>query len=295
MKPLFSVITPVYNGEDHIEETINSVLSQTFENFEYIIINDGSTDKSEIIIKKFKDKRLKLYTKINEGQSVAINYGWNLAQGTYLTYLSADDIFYKNYLTDSLEFIKLNPGYVLYYCDYNLIDKNSNFIKKFNSKEYDQKTMLQNLVCYPGIGPILLREIFLKTKGWNHNYKYLPDFEYWLRLSDFGKFKRIPKTLGGYRIHPKSNHVRDVSIDQANEMYNLIVNYLTDKKFNKSINTKLSLATAALLSGKIHLKSRRFILAIKFFFKSLKLYHLIFFKRVFWSSIISALRIQLYK
>ena len=161
--------------------------------------------------------------------------------------------------------------------------------------EYDQKTMLQNLVCYPGIGPILLREIFLKTKGWNHNYKYLPDFEYWLRLSDFGKFKRIPKTLGGYRIHPKSNHVRDVSIDQANEMYNLIVNYLTDKKFNKSINTKLSLATAALLSGKIHLKSRRFILAIKFFFKSLKLYHLIFFKRVFWSSIISALRIQLYK
>ena len=58
MRPLFSIVTPIYNGEDHIKETINSVLNQSFENFEYIIVNDGSTDNSEIIINKFKDKRL---------------------------------------------------------------------------------------------------------------------------------------------------------------------------------------------------------------------------------------------
>ena len=94
----FSVIIPLYNKENFIENTIQSVLSQTFADFEVLVINDGSTDKSEEKVLQFKDSRIQYYSKENEGVSIARNFGIEKAQFDYITFLDADDYWYPDFL-----------------------------------------------------------------------------------------------------------------------------------------------------------------------------------------------------
>lgn len=98
-KTEFSIIIPVYNGEKYIEECVQSTLNQSFEgNFEVIIVNDGSTDKTEEIIKKFDDKRIRIYKNENGGLAYSRNFGNSKAKGKYIVYLDADDYLDKDAL-----------------------------------------------------------------------------------------------------------------------------------------------------------------------------------------------------
>lgn len=94
----FSVIIPLYNKENFIENTIKSVLNQTFQDFEIIVVNDGSTDKSEEKLLQFKDLRIRYFSKENEGVSIARNFGIEKAQSDFITFLDADDYWYPNFL-----------------------------------------------------------------------------------------------------------------------------------------------------------------------------------------------------
>jgi len=94
----FSVIIPLYNKEKFIENTIQSILDQTFQNFEIIVINDGSTDKSEEKLLKFNDKRIQYFCKTNEGVSIARNLGINKANTNFITFIDADDYWYPDFL-----------------------------------------------------------------------------------------------------------------------------------------------------------------------------------------------------
>lgn len=96
--PKFSVIIPLYNKEHHIKNTIQSVLQQSFNDFELLIINDGSTDSSVPKVKEFTDSRIRLEHQENKGVSVARNNGIQLAKGTYICFLDADDFWYPNFL-----------------------------------------------------------------------------------------------------------------------------------------------------------------------------------------------------
>ncbi|WP_309641388.1 glycosyltransferase family A protein [Flavobacterium sp.] len=96
--PQFSVIIPVYNKENFIENTLKSVLQQSFTDFELILVNDGSTDLSEAKIKTFTDSRIRYYSKENGGVSTARNLGIELATASYITFLDADDYWYPNFL-----------------------------------------------------------------------------------------------------------------------------------------------------------------------------------------------------
>lgn len=95
---MISVIIPLYNKEHYIAQTLNSVLNQTYTDFEVIIVNDGSTDKSTDIVLGFKDKRIKLINQDNKGVSAARNSGINMAKGDFLAFLDADDEWYPEYL-----------------------------------------------------------------------------------------------------------------------------------------------------------------------------------------------------
>ena len=96
--PFFSVIIPLYNKEKFIKNTLQSVLNQTFSDFEIIIINDGSTDQSEQKVLQFQDERIRYYTQKNQGVSVARNHGISLAQSKYITFIDADDFWYPRFL-----------------------------------------------------------------------------------------------------------------------------------------------------------------------------------------------------
>ena len=104
---IVTIITPLYNAEKYISDTINSVLSQNYTNFEMIIVNDCSTDNSEQIILSFSDPRIK-YFKFDKNQGVATarNYTLDSAKGRYITFLDADDLLEPNYLEEQVKFIK---------------------------------------------------------------------------------------------------------------------------------------------------------------------------------------------
>lgn len=107
--PFFSVIIPVYNKESYIQQTIESVLSQDFVDYEIIIINDGSTDNSEEKLKQFSDSRIRYFYQKNLGVSVARNFGINLSQSNFITFLDADDYWYPNFLQTMYHNIKRFP------------------------------------------------------------------------------------------------------------------------------------------------------------------------------------------
>jgi glycosyltransferase involved in cell wall biosynthesis len=107
--PKFSVVIPLYNKENEISKSLNSVLNQSFEDYEVIIVNDGSTDNSFNKVKQFKDKRFKVYEKPNEGVAKTRNKGIELSTGTYIAFLDADDLWEPNHLSIINDLIKDFP------------------------------------------------------------------------------------------------------------------------------------------------------------------------------------------
>ncbi len=122
---LVSIITPLYNGEKYIAHTIDSVLAQTYVNWEMLIINDGSKDGSEAIVKAYADRdpRIKLYSQPNGGSASARNNGVRRAKGQYFAFLDADDLWEPFFLEAQLEFMR-QKGATLVYGSHKRIDEN---------------------------------------------------------------------------------------------------------------------------------------------------------------------------
>ncbi|SFD17650.1 glycosyltransferase family 2 protein [Algibacter pectinivorans] len=106
----FSVVIPLYNKEDYIENTLNSVLNQNYKNFEIVIINDGSTDRSIDVVKRFLDSRIKIFNQKNKGLSNARNSGIKHAKYEYIAFLDADDLWCEDYLMCIFNLIKHQPS-----------------------------------------------------------------------------------------------------------------------------------------------------------------------------------------
>ena len=126
-KPFFSVVIPLYNKQDYIEATLKSVLNQTFQDFEIIIIDDGSTDNSLEKLSKLKDTRTTIIKQKNAGVSVARNKGIDLAKAKHIALLDADDLWYSNHLEELKRQILCFPDAGLYCNNYQIF-----FSKKFS-------------------------------------------------------------------------------------------------------------------------------------------------------------------
>ena len=127
----FSVIIPLYNKENYIEETIKSVLNQSFNDFEVIIVDDGSTDDSLKLASQLQNSKITIITQKNQGASVARNRAINAAKGKYIAPLDADDIWHKNHLSELKSLIHSFPNAGLF-CNNYEIKLNDNFIIKAN-------------------------------------------------------------------------------------------------------------------------------------------------------------------
>lgn len=130
MEDLVSIITPTYNCGKFINETIKSVLNQTYKNWEMIIVDDCSTDDTEKVVLKFDDERIKYYKlKTNSGAAVARTTAMQLAKGSYMAFLDSDDIWTEDKLEKQLNFMKKN-NYVFTCTSYEQIDENGNSLRK---------------------------------------------------------------------------------------------------------------------------------------------------------------------
>lgn len=108
--PFFSVVIPLFNKEKYIKATLESVLNQTFEDFEIIVVNDGSEDKSLELVKSITDKRLKIYSNENKGLSYSRNYGVKKARSNFIAFLDADDLWLEDYLDCIKKLISFHPS-----------------------------------------------------------------------------------------------------------------------------------------------------------------------------------------
>lgn len=158
MSKLVSVIMPVYNGEATILKAIESVLDQTYRDYELIIIDDGSTDNTGDICKKIIDKRMKYVHVSNYGVSRARNYGLNLANGEYIVFIDSDDLYDKRYIELMVE--KANDGYDLVVCGY----KNCGISKKTYIPNNTECTDKLDFICS-------LQRLFLFNQVWNKIYR----------------------------------------------------------------------------------------------------------------------------
>lgn len=118
--PLVSIVTPTHNQAKYLAETIESVLSQTYPNIEYIVLDDGSTDNTQEILKKFGG-RIRHERHANIGQARTLNKGWSLCKGKYIGYLSSDDLLYPNAVTELVALLEKDHSVVCAFPDSNLI------------------------------------------------------------------------------------------------------------------------------------------------------------------------------
>ncbi|WP_343347854.1 glycosyltransferase family 2 protein [Terrisporobacter petrolearius] len=180
---LVSIITPVYNGEKYIEECIKSVLNQSYKNIEMIIIDDGSTDNSENIIKKYTESFPFIkYIKCNENSGiwVARNIGIEKAKGRFISFLDADDIYKKNKIKNQINFM-LKNNYSFTYTAYDLINENSTSLNKvIKAKEYEDYDRLlkgNDIGCLT----VMIDRLKINTPIRFENYHH-EDFVLWLKI-----------------------------------------------------------------------------------------------------------------
>lgn len=164
--PAISIIIPIYNAEKYLDECITAILTQTFQNFEIICINDGSIDKSIEILDNYKNNHpyiFRIYSQQNQGQAAARNVGVEKANGEYIAFIDADDIINSNYLEVLYTTAKKNKSEMVI-CSYEKFDDNGNILLKRNAKDWDIKfdNGLSHVFQYSPWGKLISREMLKK-------------------------------------------------------------------------------------------------------------------------------------
>ena len=233
----FSIITPVYNGDKYLEETLNSVFTYTKDiKYEHIVVNDGSNDKTTEILEKYQNK-IVIINQLNAGQASAINRGLHAASGRYSMILNSDDPLITNELFESSRTIlDKNLDVVLTYPDWQIIDYQNKVIRTKHQREFSIIEFFGHSNCLVGPGGIFRTQTALKIGGWNSDYRFVPDYDFWLRLLAFGKFVHVPKVQAAWRNHQGSISIKFRGKEMADERIRVIEDHIFR---NQSLDIKL--------------------------------------------------------
>ena len=199
-----SVLLPVYNAEKTLKAAVDSILAQSFTDYEFLIIDDGSTDSSVDIINSYSDKRIQLIElEKNQGLISALNFGLQIATGKYLARMDADDIAFPERLATQIEFMESNQEIIA--CGSSIV----NFNEKSESEiTYPNKhnnivvsiMLFERALCHP---TMVLRLDLLKKHSvkYDTQYPYCEDYALWIELSRYGKLANIEEPLLKYYRH----------------------------------------------------------------------------------------------
>lgn len=211
--PLVSIIVPCYNQAVYLPDTINSIIKQTYENWECIIINDGSLDNTQEIAEFYVklDKRICLLSQENKGVAMARNNGIANSFGEYILPLDSDDLIESTYIEKAISYFMENQNTKLVYCKADRFDKKREY---WDLPEYSyEKELWQNVIF---CSAIFKRSDYNKTIGYNPNMKGgIEDWDFWLSFLKKGDVVyRIPEVLFHYRFKKKS---RSTEADKRKE------------------------------------------------------------------------------
>lgn len=203
-----SVIIPTYNRKDRIVQSVKSVLNQTYHNLEIIIVDDGSTDGTEIEINKMRDTRIKYVAlNSNQGAANARNIGVGLAESEWVAFQDSDDIWHENKPETQMSYVHMHPEFSLVYCSYMAYLPNGENVKvPDNSKECVlegkiMNTLLErNTIGAPTI--CVKKNSFLDIGGYDVTYRCLEDWEFAVRFARKNEIGFIPEALMDVYVLP---------------------------------------------------------------------------------------------
>lgn len=219
--PTFSIVIPAYNIENYIAQTLKSVLAQTLQDFEIIVIDDGSSDQTVAIIQQFTDPRIKLIQQNNQGASSARNKGILHSQGQYIAFLDGDDYWLPEKLERQLHHLGTNPDIGVSFCRAAFMDDAGIPLGTYQMPQLtdlDAPAFLRSNAIGCGSTPMIRRQVLdaikfqdnlngeLKTCYFDERLQRSEDLEFWLRilLQTSWKIEGITEPLAFYRINPNS-------------------------------------------------------------------------------------------
>jgi len=200
-KPLVSIITPSYNQASYLEETIFSILNQSYDNIEYIIMDGASIDNSVEIIKKYGRKIAHWESVKDHGQTDAINKGFALAKGEILAWLNSDDTLMPNAVQAAVNFLGDHTNIGLVYGDANYIDVNGRIIGKFPAAQTDLKRLRRGYVHIPQQASFFRKTIWDQVGPLDPDFYFAMDYDLWVRIAAVSKIFYVPETWANFRLH----------------------------------------------------------------------------------------------
>jgi len=196
---------PVYNAAETVQLSIKSVLNQTYQDFDFIIINDGSTDSSENIILSFNDNRIKYFKIPHKGLSSALNYGLSHTFTKHIARIDSDDLFFKDKLMKQMDYLLNNPEIDIIFT-WSIFYKNSEFLRFWKSPEFNNeiKNKLKYLNPINHSSVVFKRDVISKLSGYNEDIDTYEDYELWLRASKTAVFHCLPEYLVFSKLKEKN-------------------------------------------------------------------------------------------
>jgi glycosyltransferase involved in cell wall biosynthesis len=238
-RPAVSVIVPTYNRADKLGGCIEAVLSQTMKDFELIIISDGSTDKTEEIVRSYREPKILFLEKENGGQASARNLGLVHARGEYIALCDDDDRFYPDHLDVLFVFLQRHPDAGLVYSDALWCYQNGSRKPEIRYSQDFEKKELENFNYISPVNVLFKKSCLQKSGLFNENpfLKGLEDWDFFLRLSDHYPCLHIEKVTAEYNVHGKNSFHPESGYDYKSAFFlvrNLRFQYL-HAKFGASL------------------------------------------------------------
>lgn len=220
MKPKVSVIMSVYNSEDYVRAAVESVLNQDYRDFELLIVDDGSTDSSVRILKRYRDERIILIENpVNLGFANSLNKAVRQARGTYIARMDSDDIALPNYLQDTVAYLDGHPDTGVVYGD--MIKFHGHQLKhEWDTNDYTSDFIHAILLFYNVVNHncvVMKREIF-DTYAYDPEFSVSEDAKLWTQISAEYPIERLPQTVVLYRVHEKQVSVAKRDLQRQQEL-----------------------------------------------------------------------------
>lgn len=267
-EPLVSVIVPAYNQAHFLPETIDSVLAQTYRNWEIIILDDGSTDDTPEVAKRYtvRDKRIRYEHQENRGLAAARNKAISFSKGEYLCLLDADDLMEKDKISLQLAEFKNNPDVDIVYTAVQFIDTESKYLSEMRSQDYPPEDFLAHLFFrnpIPTPSTMMAKRRCFADNPYNESFRRVEDYELTLRLAHKYRFKYLDKPLTRYRRH-KQNMSNDLALQRQAELHAL-KKYTPEHIEGVIARSSLSNQDKQLMLGKILFNMELFEQAVSVF------------------------------
>ena len=236
-----SIVMSVYNGSDYLKHSIKSILNQSFNDFEFLIMDDGSEDETLEIIMEFakKDPRIKFFSKKNRGLTKSLNFLIKQSKNHYIARMDADDISYKDRLKNQYYFLKKNSNYSLVGSNANLMLSQGNILKKtnlFTSNFFIKKRLkIYNTFIHSSV--MFRKNKFLEVNGYDESFPVSQDYDLWLKMSKLkeSKFLNLRESQISLRLHRDSISEKNKNLQNLCAAFSI---YRSKKNLNLDFNQK---------------------------------------------------------